>query len=148
MHGEKPISVTAVTRNYKPNLYPQVDDDATIIINYENSQAVLQASWNWTFSRKDMEIYGDSAYIIAVNANKMRLRNKESMPEYEKTVTNKNIHVYTDPFSYLQAYLRGVEKIQPYGLYSFENNMMVVKILEAAKQSAKTGKTVLFNNLK
>ena len=95
-----------------------------------------------------MEIYGDSAYIIAVNANKMRLRNKESMPEYEKTVTNKNIHVYTDPFSYLQAYLRGVEKIQPYGLYSFENNMMVVKILEAAKQSAKTGKTVLFNNLK
>ena len=144
MHGEKPISVTAITRNYKPNLYPKVDDDATIIINYEKSQAVLQASWNWTFSRKDMEIYGDSAYIIAVNANKMRLRNKESLPEFEKTVTNKDIHVYTDPFSYLQAYLRGVEKIQPYGLYSLENNMMVVKILEAAKLSAKTGKTVLF----
>ena len=144
MHGEKPISVTAITRNYKPGLYPKVDDDATIIINYAKSQAVLQASWNWTFSRKDMEIYGDSAYIIAVNANKMRLRNKESLPEYEKNVTNKDIPVYTDPFSYLQAYLRGVEKIQPYGLYSFENNMMVVKILEAAKLSAKTGKTVLY----
>jgi predicted dehydrogenase len=144
MHGEKPISITAVTRNYKPSIYSKVDDDATIIINYAKSQAVLQASWNWTFSRKDMEIYGDSAYIIAVNANKMRLRNKEALPEFEKNVTSKDIHVYTDPFSYLQAYLRGIEKIQPYGLYSLENNMMVVKILEAAKQSAKTGKTVLY----
>ena len=144
MHGEKPISITAVTRNYKPGIYSKVDDDATIIINYAKSQAVLQASWNWTFSRKDMEIYGDSAYIIAVNANKMRLRNKEASPEVEKKVTNKDIKVYTDPFSYLQAYLRGVEKIQPYGLYALENNMMVVKILEAAKLSAKTGKTVLY----
>jgi predicted dehydrogenase len=144
MHGEKPISVTAITRKYKPNIYPKVDDDATIIINYKKSQAVLQASWNWPFSRKDMEIYGDSAYIIAVNANKMRLRNKESLPEFEKNITSKDIHVYTDPFSYLNAYLKGNEKIQPYGLYSLENNIMVVKILEAAKQSAKTGKTVLF----
>ena len=74
----------------------------------------------------------------------MRLRNKEALPEFEKNVTSKDIHVYTDPFSYLQAYLRGNEKMQPYGLYSLENNMMVVKILEAAKQSAKTGKTVLY----
>jgi predicted dehydrogenase len=145
MHGEKPVSITAVTRNYKTKIYPKVDDDATIIINYAKSQAVLQASWNWTFSRKDMEIYGDSAYIIAVNGQKMRLRNKESLPEYEKTVTDRDIHVYTDPFSYLHAYLRGAEKIQPYGLYSLENNLMVVKILEAAKQSAKTGRTVRFN---
>lgn len=144
MHGEKPISVTAVTRNFKPAIYPKVDDDATIIINYAKSSAILQASWNWTFSRKDMEIYGDSAYIIAVNANKMRLRNKESLPEFEKNVTSKDIHVYTDPFSYLQAYLRGVEKMQPFGLYSLENNLMVVKILEAAKLSAKTGKAVLY----
>lgn len=144
MHGEKPISVTAVTRNYKPNIYQRVDDDATIIINYKKSQAVLQASWNWPFSRKDMEIYGDSAYIIAVNANKMRLRSKESLPEIEKNITSKDVHVYTDPFSYLHAYLRGDETIQPFGLYSLENNMMVVKILEAAKLSAKTGKTIMY----
>ena len=145
MHGEKPISVTAVTRHYKPTIYSKVDDDATIIVNYAKSQAILQASWNWTFSRKDMEIYGDSAYIIAVNGQKIRLRNKETLPEYEKLVTDKDIHVYTDPFSYLHAYLRGTEKMQPYGLYSLENNMMVVRILEAAKQSARTGKTVAFN---
>ena len=144
MHGEKPISVTAVTNHFKPKLYKKVDDDATILVQYEKTQAVLQASWNWTFSRKDMEVYGDSAYIISVNAQTMKLRNKESSQEYEKMVTEKDIHVFTDPFSYLHAVLRGEEKIEQFGLYSLENNMMVVKILEAAKQSAKTHKTIYF----
>lgn len=145
MKGELPVSVTAVTNNFKPGLYPKVDDDATIILNYPKTQAIIQASWNWTFSRKDMEVYGDSAYIIAVNANKMRLRNKESLPEYEKLVTDKDVHVYTNPFSYLHAVLRGKERVEPFGLYSLENNLIVNKILEAAKQSAATGKTVLMH---
>ena len=142
MQGEMPISVTAVMNQFKPSIYPKVDDNATIIINYAKSQAILQPSWAWTFARKDMELYGDSAYIIAVNAQKMRLRNKEAAPETEKTVTEKDIHVFTDPFSYLHAVLRGKEKIEPYGLYSTENNVMVNRILDAAIQSAKTGKTI------
>ena len=68
-----------------------------------------------------------------------------SLPEYEKWVTEKDIHVYTNPFSYLHAVLRGKEKVEPFGLYSLENNLMVNKILEAAKQSAATGKTVLMH---
>ena len=142
MHGETPISVTAVTNQFKPSIYPKVDDNATIIINYEKTQAILQPSWAWTFARKDMEVYGDSAYIIAVNAQKMRLRNKEASPEVEKIITEKDIHVFTNPFSYLHAVLRGKEVIEPYGLYSTENNIMVNRILEAAIQSSKIGKTI------
>jgi predicted dehydrogenase len=142
MQGEMPISVTAVMNQFKPSIYPKVDDNATIIVNYAKTQAIIQPSWAWTFARKDMEVYGDSAYIIAVNAKKMRLRNKEAAPETEKKVTEKDIHVFTDPFSYLHAVLRGKEKIEPYGLYSTENNVMVNRILEAAIQSAKTGKTI------
>lgn len=145
MKGVLPNSVTAVTNHFKPGLYPKVDDDATIILNYPKTQAIIQASWNWTFSRKDMEVYGDSAYIISVNANKMRLRNKETLPEYEKLVTDKDIHVYTNPFSYLHSVLRGKERVEPFGLYSLENNLIVNKILEAAKQSAVTGKTVVMH---
>ena len=89
-------------------------------------------------------MYGDSAYIIAVNGQKLRLRKKESEPELERIVTAKDIPVYEDPFSYLAAVLRNKVQIEPYGLYSLENNLLVVRILEAAKESAKTGKTVLF----
>ena len=55
--GEKPISVTAITQQFKPDIYPLVDDEATILLEYANMQGVIQASWNWPFNRKDMEIY-------------------------------------------------------------------------------------------
>ncbi len=142
LKGQEPVSVTAVTNQFKPQIYPRVDDDATIILNYPSLQVIIQASWNWTFNRKDMEIYGDSAAIIALNANKMRFRNSKNGAEYEKTVTDKDIAVYTNPFSYLHAVLRGKEKLEPFGLYTLENNVMVNRILEAAKMSASSGKTV------
>jgi predicted dehydrogenase len=142
LKGQEPVSVTAVTNQFKPLIYPRVDDDATIILNYPSLQVIIQASWNWTFNRKDMEIYGDSAAIIALNANKMRFRNSKNGAEYEKTVTDKDIPVYTNPFTYLHAVLRGKEKLEPFGLYTLENNVMVNRILEAAKISASSGKTV------
>jgi len=63
MNGARPTSVTAVTQHIKPDKYPLVDDEATIILTYPQTQSIIQASWNWTFSRKDMEIYGTQAYI-------------------------------------------------------------------------------------
>src|SRR5512133_3242999 len=87
--GEKPVSVTAVTRQFKPSVYPKVDDDATIIVSYPSSECVIQASWNWPFSRKDMEIYGDKGYIIAQNSEEMRLKNEAMQHEMQKRVTSK-----------------------------------------------------------
>ena len=142
LNGQEPVSVTAVTNQFKPQIYPKVDDNATVILNYPSLQVIIQASWNWTYNRKDMEIYGDGAAITALNANKMRFRNSKNGAEYEKTVTDKDIAVYTNPFSYLHAVLRGKEKPEPFGLYTLENNLMVNRILEAAKISAATGKTV------
>jgi predicted dehydrogenase len=45
-----------------------------------------------------------------------------------------------DSLSYLRAIVRGERK--PSGLSSLENNMIVTEILEAARESASTGKTV------
>ncbi len=142
LNGQEPLSVTAVTNQFKPFIYPKVDDDATIILHYSTLQVIIQASWNWTFNRKDMEIYGDRAAIFALNANKMRFRDNKNGSENEKIVTDKDISVYTNPFTYLHAVLRGKEKPSPFGLYTLENNIIVNRILEAAKKSAATGKTV------
>lgn len=57
-------------------------------------------------------------------------------------VTSKDIAVYEDPFSYFADVLTGKMKMTKYDLYSLENNVKVVKILSAARESAKTGKTV------
>lgn len=142
--GLEPVSVTAVTRHFKPTIYPKVDDEATIIITYPEAQCIIQASWNWPFGRKDMELYGDSGYIIAVDGKSMRLRNKTMKTEQDMKVTSKDISVYEDPFTYFADVILGKVKMTKYDPYSLENNVLVVKILDAARESARTGKTVHF----
>ncbi len=141
--GEEPISVTAVTQHFKPEVYPKVDDEATIIVSYPKAQCIIQASWNWPFGRKDMEIYGDSGYIVAVNNNTMWLREGKMPAEQLKKVTSKDIAMYEDPFNYFSDVINGKVKMTNYDPYSLMNNLTVVKILDAARESAKTGKTVI-----
>src|SRR6201996_2138792 len=74
MHGKAPISVTAIAQTDKPEIYPRVDDDATIILQYPGAQAVLMPSWAWTFARKDSEIYGNKGYAITEKLDRLRVR--------------------------------------------------------------------------
>lgn len=141
-NGEKPISVTAVTRQFKPDVYPKVDDEATIIVSYRESQCIIQASWNWPFNRKDMEIYGATGYIKADNNHDMRIRGKDMRTEKQENITAEDVTIYEDPFAYFADVINGKIKIEPFGLYSLENNVRVVEILDAARESAKKGKTV------
>jgi predicted dehydrogenase len=146
MRSEAPVSVTAVTGHYKPKIYPKVDDEATIIVKYPSAQCIIQASWNWPFSRKDMEVYGDSAYIIAGDNTSLRVRHAPMTKENSYRITANDIPVYTDPFSYFFDVINGKIKVPYNGLYSLENNVRVVEILDAARRSAETGKTIFFKN--
>ncbi|QEH42192.1 Gfo/Idh/MocA family protein [Chitinophaga sp. XS-30] len=140
MKGEKPLAVTAVTRHFKPAVYPKVDDDATIIVDYADAQCIIQASWNWPFNRKDMEIYGDKGYIMAPDRYNLVQRNAFGTVAGKVTATD--IPVYEDPFLYLADVVNGKIRPEAYGLYALANNLLVVKILEAARESVRTGKQV------
>ena len=142
--GEQPVSVTAVTRQFKPAIYPKVDDDATVIVSYPAGECIIQASWNWPFSRKDMEIYGENGYIMADNKNMMRIKNRITVNEMKLSVTADMVDVYEDPFRYFADVIRNKVTMKNYDPYSIENNMTVVKILDAARESAKTGTTIKF----
>lgn len=144
MEGERPISVRAVTQQIKPDLYPDVDDDATIILQYENMQGIIQASWNWPFSRKDMEVYGKTGYLIATNGTDLRIRLEKDKMESNKKIENR-IRPLDNPFSYFHSIVRGTIKMEDYDPTSLNNNMIVMEILEAAKKSAQTSKTVYLN---
>jgi predicted dehydrogenase len=144
MQDEEPVSVTAVTRQFKPSVYPRVDDDATIIINYPSAQCIIQASWNWPFSRKDMEVYGETGYLITINSTQMRCRYAGSKTEQTRVVTTRDVPVYDDPFSYFADVIRGRIQMRKNDLYSLENNIRVVRILDAARESARTNVTVAY----
>jgi predicted dehydrogenase len=142
--GQRPTSVTAVAQQFQPENNPKVEDDATIILTYENSQAILEPSWNWPIGRKDMEIYGLTGAIYADNGKDLRIRIAEGYDgfEEEKVRIEKRDAPFDDPFSFLIAVIRNEIQMKPYDLSSLENNLVVVEILEAAIQSAKEGKTI------
>jgi predicted dehydrogenase len=140
MKGETPQSVTAVALTDKPEIYPRVDDDATIIVRYPKTQAVLQPSWNWPFSRKDMEVYGATGYAITEAADRIRTRFAGDKTENEAQAPP-IVGAEENSLDYLAAVIRG--KLKPKGdLTSLDTNMIVVQILAAARESAKTGRTV------
>ena len=138
MDGRRPDSVTAVTQQIKPDVYPRVDDEATIILTYPRAQAIIQASWNWPFSRKDMEVYAQKGYAITVGRDQLRVR----LPEKEETSAEAKPLEKSkeDSVSYLRAVL--LRGMKPEGLSSLETNVIVTEILDAARQSAATGKTI------
>ncbi len=141
MNGSMPLSVTAVTSQYKPHIYPKVDDEATIILQYPGAQCIIQASWNWPFARKDMAIYGSNGYIITKDNYNMKAKGKVGS-EVDYKLTAQETNTYTSPFLYFADAIRNKISIPAFGAYSIENNLIVVRILEAARNSAKTGKTI------
>lgn len=140
MKGQRPIAVTAITRNYKPGLYPKVDDDATIILEYPEATGLIEASWNWPFSIKDLEVFGETGYLHALDNVNINSR----MPENSKGT--KKAEPLTAPFNDPMVYLAAVinDKLQPMDdLSSLKFNMIVMEILDAAKRSAGNGKRVV-----
>ena len=138
MDGRRPTAVTAVVQQIKPDIYPKVDDEATVILTYPQAQAIIQASWNWPFDRKDMEVYGQTGYAITVARDQVRVRRAGG--EEEKITAPPIPPPDDDPINYLRAVVLG--GLKPQGLSSLETNVVVMEILDAARQSAASGKTI------
>ena len=145
MHGETPETVTAVVNHDKPEIYPKVDDDSTVVLQYPKAQAVIQGSWNWPFSRKDMEVYGATGYVITVAAEGLRARLAHESAERTSTAPPLPGDEASS-LAYLVAVLNG--KIKDSGdLSALDTNVTVMQILDAARESAKTGKAVRLTRL-
>ncbi|MEQ1587142.1 MAG: Gfo/Idh/MocA family oxidoreductase [Cyclobacteriaceae bacterium] len=141
-NGQRPVSVTAVLQHFKPEIYPKVDDEATIVLEYPGMQGIIQASWNWPFGRKDMEVYGATGYVLSDNRTNLRMRFKGEDKEHSEVLTERAAP-YDDPFALLAAVIKKEITLPAYDLSSLENNLIVVEILEAAIQSSRTGKKVM-----
>ena len=140
MKGHKPLAVTAITRHYKPGIYPKVEDDATIILEYPNATGQIEASWNWPFSIKDLEVFGQNGYFHALDNENIISRMRENIKGSKKAgPLAAPLH---DPLTYLAAVLKnkvpGTDDQS-----SLKYNMVVMEILDAAKRSAAMGKRIV-----
>lgn len=139
MHGQKPIAVIAIARHYKPDVYPKVEDDASVVVEYPGATGFIEGSWNWPFGIKDLEVFGQTGYIHAFDKDNLTMRLREnikSVPVAPPLTAPEN-----DPVVYFNAYLQknitGDDTRS-----SLKYNMIVMEILDAAKRSIKEGKRI------
>lgn len=144
MDGKKPNSVTAISQQLQPENNPKVDDESVILLTYDKAQAVVQGSWNWPMGRKDMEIYGVTGAVYADNRHTFRTRIAKGYDDFDQTQQKlaERPAPYNDPFHYFKAVINKEIEVKPSDLSALENNMVVMEILDAARKSAKTGKTI------
>lgn len=140
MKGRRPTAVTAVTRHYKPNVYPKVEDDATVLLEYPEATGLIEASWNWPFSIKDLEVFGQKGYLHALDNENITSRMRENIKASKKAAPL--AASASSPIAYLTAVLQnklpGTDDLS-----SLKYNMIVMEILDAAKRSAAAGKRIV-----
>ena len=142
MRGRPPISVTALTQRFKDDLtYAHVDDEATIILTYAKAQAIIQGSWNWPDHRKDLEIFGAHGYVFTPDSRKVLMRVRGE-PAEESVAPEQLDPTYQNCFAYLAAVTRGEIEVLDIARSSLANNLIVVRILEAARRSAQSRQTI------
>ena len=145
MKGAAPLSVTAITHTDKPAVYPTIDDDSTILLQYQAAVADIEGSWNWPFDRKDMELYGatgyiDMAYVSTQVTDHLRLRLPGEGMEHAE-LAPALVAPENDPLTYLVAVMNGTLKPE-HDLTSLDTNVTVVRILDAARRSAAEKRTI------
>ncbi|MFD0765381.1 Gfo/Idh/MocA family protein [Mucilaginibacter lutimaris] len=140
MNGQKPIAVTAIARHFKLQTYPKVEDDATIIVEYPTATGIIEASWNWPFSIKDLEVFGDEGYMHALDKDNVITRIDKK--PVTTTIAPPLAAPYDHPISYLQLVVnnrqRGIADRS-----SLKFNMIVMQILDAAKRSIAENKRIV-----
>jgi predicted dehydrogenase len=140
LNGEAPVSVSAITKHLQPAVYPKVDDEADVLVNYANAVAILQGSWNWPFNVKDMDVYGVTGYAKTVGPRQVNMRLAHETEEHSITPAAP-VPPYDDPLHYLAAVIRG-ELDEGNDVSSLKVNIIVSEILDAARRSAESGRVV------
>jgi predicted dehydrogenase len=130
----KPQTVYATVQHVKPQTFPEVDDHATLVLNYSDGFAVLEATWDLPPApRSARQIYGTNGSIVGNEIYKSR--SGEPLPVSPLPPER------AEPIAYMVDRIRHGQPLD--GPSALDLNVAVQEVLEAAKISAKTGKVIL-----
>jgi predicted dehydrogenase len=138
----RPARVSATAEKLKVEQHNKVDDDATILLEYPDGTAIIEASWNWPYSMGQVQVFGPKGSLLATgkdlffrptndNGAKMGL-------EGERIALEAPARETSNPISYFVDCIRNDKPIED--PLSTKLNVQVMEILDAARESVRTGK--------
>ena len=140
----RPTRVFATTGKLKTEQHNEVDDDATIVLEYPDATAILQASWDWPYTKEQVEVFGPKGSLLAGHYNLLFRSSETHGPNValngEAVALDPISRETSNPISYLVDCIRNNKPIEnPLGA---KLNVQVMEILDAARESAHTGRAV------
>ena len=137
MYLGRPETVYAQTNQLRPAEFPKVEDNATIVLNYKQATAILEGSWDLPRSFQDLEVFGREGSLYMTNGKVEMRKGREAAKEVALQP------LAPEAAEPIAAMIHSIEsKTAPQGMTAIDINVGVVEIIEAAKESVKTGKAV------
>jgi len=133
----KPGTVYAQVNQLRPETFPKVEDNSTLLLHYKDAVAILEGSWDLPRSFQDLEIFGLQGSLY-LGGGKVELRKGRGAPEEVALPTLPPER--SEPVTYLVDCLKQKKSVE--GLVALDINLDAVEILEAAKESIRTGRAV------
>ncbi len=144
-----PESVVCFRQSLEAGAVPKVEDNATMVLNYKDGVAILEASWDLPpAQRVGNEVYGLKGSIVGGMVRKAGQpgapRNAQGggrgQPQGEPLPLTPLPPERADPIAYMVDRIRNKQALD--GPSALDLNVAVQEVLEAAKISIKTGKAV------
>ena len=138
----RPSRVYATTRKLKVEQNNKVDDDATIVLDYPDATAIIEASWDWPYTKEQVEVFGPKGSLLARHSTLLHrsadAHGPNVPPDGESLTLDPLATETSNPVSYFVNRIRNDKPIED--LVSARLNVQVMEILDAARESARTGK--------
>ncbi|MDX2178449.1 MAG: Gfo/Idh/MocA family oxidoreductase [Bryobacteraceae bacterium] len=133
----RPETVYAQTNQLRPETFPKVEDNATMILKYRNGVGLFEGSWDLPRSFQDLEVFGlgGSVYMTREAIKVRKGRAPEESPSVEPLPAER-----AEPIAYMVDRVKSGKPLE--GLVALDINVEVVEIIEAAKRSVATGAAV------
>ena len=140
----RPARVSAVTQRLKVDQHNPVDDDATIVLDYPDGTAIIEASWDWPYNMGQVQVFGPKGSLLGTARDLFSRSPKDNVAngalDGERVTVDPPVHERSNPVSYFVDCIRNNKPIED--PLSMKLNVQVMEILDAARESARTGKQV------
>jgi predicted dehydrogenase len=132
----RPETVFAQVNRLQPERFPKVEDNATLVLHYPNGVGIFEGSWDLPRSFQDLEVFGRQGIIYMRNGNVEVRKGRDVQP-----VTLDPLPAgHSKPIVYMVEAIKSGKPID--GMTALDINVGVNEIIDAAKESVRTGKAV------
>jgi predicted dehydrogenase len=139
-----PTRVFARALTLKTARHNEVEDDAVILLEYRDATGLVEASWDWPYTMERVEVFGLSGSLLGFPEELLyraynspaSLQDPDGRPLPLPSLSLQD----SNPIAYYVSHIRNHEPVG--GLLSGKLNVEVNEILDAAKESIRSGRTV------